>query len=68
MTFLPFLLNIARYKINGNGANGEGRIWTRGVDSYSPLEIGYVRPEQYEKKNKKHAKETSKLAENVKTL
>jgi len=23
MTFLPFLLNMARYKINGNGANGQ---------------------------------------------
>lgn len=68
MTFLPFLLNLARYKINGNGANGEGRIWTRGVDSYSPLEIGYVQPENSEKKGKKHTKETSKLAENVKTL
>ncbi|MFA6080094.1 MAG: PrgI family protein [Candidatus Gracilibacteria bacterium] len=68
MTFLPFLLNLARYKINGNGANGTGRIWTRGVDSYSPLEMGYVRPDQYEEKNKKHTKETSKLAEHVKTL
>ncbi len=29
MTFLPFILNLARYKINGNGAQGEGRIWTR---------------------------------------
>ncbi len=68
MTFLPFLLNMARYKINGNGAKGEGRVWTRGVDSYSPIEIGYVQPENSEKKNKKHTKETSKLAENVKTL
>ena len=68
MTFLPFLLNMARFKINGNGAKGEWRIWTRGVDSYSPLEIGYVRPEQYEEKGKKHTKETSRLAENVKTL
>ncbi len=23
MTFLPFILNLARYKINGNGNNGE---------------------------------------------
>ncbi len=29
MTFLPFILNLVRYKINGNGAQGAGRIWTR---------------------------------------
>ncbi len=39
MTFLPFILNLARYKINGNGNNGEGRVWIRGVDSYSTLKV-----------------------------
>jgi hypothetical protein len=68
MTFLPFILNFARYKINGNGAKGEGRTWTRGVDSYSPLEIGYVRPEFAVSGNKKRQKDTSKFAENIKTL
>lgn len=68
MTFLPFVLNLARYKINGNGAGGEGRIWTRGIDSYSPLEIGYVRPESSVDTSKKRKKDTSKVAENIKTL
>jgi len=68
MTFLPFILNLARYKINWNGAKGDGRIWTRGVDSYSPLEIGYVRPEFSVDISKKRKKDTSKFAENVKTL
>jgi hypothetical protein len=68
MTFLPFILNLARYKINGNGAKGDGRIWTRGVDSYSPLEIGYVRPEFSVDNGKKRTKDTSKFAENIKTL
>lgn len=29
MTFLPFLLNFSRFKINGNGDRGDGRSWTR---------------------------------------
>ncbi len=68
MTFLPFVLNMARYKINGNGAQGNGRIWTQGVDSYSPLEMGYVRSDSSVDKGKKHEKDTSKFAENLKTL
>jgi PrgI family protein len=68
MTFLPFVLNLIRYKINGNGAGGEGRIWTRGIDSYSPLEIGYIRPESSIDTSKKRKKDTSKVAENIKTL
>ncbi len=68
MTFLPFMLNLARYKINGNGDNGQGRMWIRGVDSYSPLEIGYVQSETFVEKWNKHTKNTSKLAEQVKKL
>lgn len=68
MTFLPFMLNLARFKINGNGSNGQGRVWIRGVDSYSPLEIGHVSPDVYVEKGKKHAKETSKLSENLKNI
>lgn len=68
MTFLPFILNLARYKINGNGAKGEGRTWTRGVDSYSPLEIGYVQPDSFVDNSRKRKKDTSKVAENIKTL
>jgi len=68
MTFLPFVLNLARYKINGNGAKGEGRIWTRWVDSYSSLEIGYVRSESAPDVTKKRKKDTSQVAEKIKTL
>lgn len=39
MTFLPFILNLARYRINGNGPNGQGRVWMRGVDSYSAMQM-----------------------------
>lgn len=68
MTFLPFILNLSRYKINGNGGNGQGRVWIRGVDSYSPLEIGYVQPDTSIQSSKKHEKHTSKLAEQVKKI
>ena len=68
MTFLPFILNLARYKINGNGSNGQGRVWIRGVDSYSPLEIGYVQSDTYIEKGRKHQKNTSKLAEELKKI
>ena len=68
MTFLPFLLNMARYRNNGNGRNGEGRVWTRGVDSYSPLEIGYVQSDMYHEHQKKHQKDTAQLAEDRKSV
>lgn len=68
MTFLPFILNLARYKINGNGWNGQGRVWIRGVDSYSPLEIGYVQSETYTSRGKKREKNTSNLAEQLKKI
>jgi len=68
MTFLPFLLNMLRFRINWNGYNGQGRVWIRGVDSYSPLEIGYVQPDSYIETNKKHKKSTENLAEHVKKI
>lgn len=68
MTFLPFVLNLARYKINGNGPNSEGRIWTRGVDSYSALHIGYVSDDNYVEKTKKHEKKTDELQEKLKKI
>ncbi|HRI36124.1 MAG TPA: PrgI family protein [bacterium] len=37
MTFLPFILNLIRMKLNN-----ETRVWSQGVDSYSRLEVGYV--------------------------
>ncbi len=68
MTFLPFILNLARFRINGNGNNNEGRIWTRGVDSYSPIEIGYVQSDTYVDNSHKHDKDISKLAEKLKKI
>lgn len=29
MTFLPFLLNMIRFRVNGNGRDGQGRVWIR---------------------------------------
>ena len=37
MTFLPFILNTLRLKINGSE-----RVWLKGVDSYTSFEIGYI--------------------------
>ncbi|MDD5376932.1 MAG: PrgI family protein [Candidatus Gracilibacteria bacterium] len=38
MTFVPFLLNMIRLNLNvGN------RLWSKGVDSYTSLEVGYIR-------------------------
>ena len=68
MTFLPFVLNLLRFRINGNGYNGRGRVWMRGVDSYSPLEMWYVQSDSYVESNKKHVKNTKNLAEQVKKI
>jgi hypothetical protein len=68
MTFLPFVLNLLRFRINGNGYNGQGRVWMRGVDSYSPLEMWYVQSDSYVESNKKHVKNTKNLAEQVKKI
>jgi hypothetical protein len=43
-------------------------MWTRGVDSYSPLEIGYVQSDTFIENTQKRTKDTSKVAENIKTL
>lgn len=37
MTFLPFILNLIRLNLNTNV-----RIWSKGTDSFSNLEVGYV--------------------------
>lgn len=68
MTFLPFMLNLARFKINGNGANGEGRVWIKGVDSYSTLQLGHVRSDMSEEKWKKHTKDTADLTAHLKKI
>lgn len=68
MTFLPFMLNLARYRINGNGPNGEGRVWTRGVDSYSALQIGYVSLDDAIEKTKKRDKQTVNLSDQIKKI
>ena len=68
MTFLPFILNLARFRINGNWANGEGRVWTRGVDSYSPLQMGYVSQDDAIYKEKKREKQNVKLSDQIKKI
>ena len=68
MTFLPFLLNLARFRINGNGPNNEGRVWIRGVDSYSTLQIGYVATQDVVEKGKKREKDTKKLSDKLKQI
>ncbi len=37
MTFLPFILNVLRLNLNTNV-----RVWSKGTDSFSNLEIGWV--------------------------
>ncbi len=37
MTFIPFILNFTRLKINS-----DPKIWVKGVDSYEPIKIWYV--------------------------
>ncbi len=37
MTFIPFVLAFIRYKVNISE-----RKWTKGIDSFSPLEIWYI--------------------------
>ena len=37
MTFLPFMLNLLRLNLNTNV-----RVWSKGTDSFSDIEVGYV--------------------------
>lgn len=37
MTFIPFILSALRMNINPKERN-----WSAGIDSYQPLDIGYV--------------------------
>ena len=62
MTFLPFILNLIRLNLNGTS-----RVWSKGVDSYSFLDIGYVVPGQIsqEKTEGKQTHETFQSIENV---
>lgn len=46
MTFVPFILNLIRLNLNvGN------RVWSKGVDSASSLEVGYIRALEEVKNN-----------------
>ncbi|MFA5917080.1 MAG: PrgI family protein [Candidatus Gracilibacteria bacterium] len=45
MTFVPFVLSFIRYKLNLNQ-----RTWKSGVDSYEPMDIGFVPEMENEKK------------------
>ena len=40
MTFLPTMLNMIRLSLNA-----KSRPWSQWVDSYSPMELGYIAPE-----------------------
>ena len=37
MTFLPFMLNMLRLNLNTNV-----RVWSKGTDSFSNIQVGYV--------------------------
>ncbi|MDD2486911.1 MAG: PrgI family protein [Candidatus Gracilibacteria bacterium] len=37
MTFLPFILNLIRLNLNAGQ-----RLWSKGVDSFSKIEVGYI--------------------------
>lgn len=47
MTFIPFFLNFLRSLINPNQ-----RSWSKGVDSFQPIDIGYVANYSWAKDNK----------------
>lgn len=47
MTFIPFFLNFLRSLINPNQ-----RSWSKGVDSFQPIDIGYVTNYSWAKDNK----------------
>ncbi|PIE85476.1 hypothetical protein CSA08_01820 [Candidatus Gracilibacteria bacterium] len=38
MTFIKFILAFIRLKLNRK----QGRVWMKGVDSFQPIDIGYV--------------------------
>ena len=66
MTFLPFILNFMRLKING-----AERIWLKGVDSYTPFEIGYIPREDITFKNapsKNHTETYDEIADKLKKI
>ncbi|NDK08278.1 hypothetical protein EOM39_03435 [Candidatus Gracilibacteria bacterium] len=46
MTFVPFVLSFIRYKLNLTE-----RKWNAGVDSYEPMDIGYVPQSDVQKKD-----------------
>ncbi|MDD3302334.1 MAG: PrgI family protein [Candidatus Gracilibacteria bacterium] len=46
MTFVPFVLSFIRYKVNLSE-----RVWKSGVDSFNPIDIGYVFETDAERKD-----------------
>jgi hypothetical protein len=40
MTFVPFVLNLLRYQVNG-----KERVWEKWIDSFQPIDIGFVTAE-----------------------
>ncbi|MDD3645777.1 MAG: PrgI family protein [Candidatus Gracilibacteria bacterium] len=60
MTFIPYILNLVRQVINS-----EPKKWQKGVDSYQPIDIGFVSMAS-EIKDKRV--ETSEKVEKINTL
>jgi len=44
MTFVPFILNLLRYQVNG-----KERVWEKWIDSFQPIDIGFVTVENENK-------------------
>ncbi|MCD5385120.1 PrgI family protein [Candidatus Gracilibacteria bacterium] len=47
MTFIPFILSFIRFK-----TNLEERKWMKGIDSFQPIDIGYLTSSQSKKEEK----------------
>jgi len=60
MTFIPFILNLIRYK-----TNSDPKIWAKWIDSFEPIEVWYILQEQ---KIKKSSIDTSKKQDKIKAL
>lgn len=56
MTFLPYILNWLRLRVNG-----AQRVWGQGIDSTPTLQIGYVSAPPKEDGKKSHAKSQQEI-------
>jgi hypothetical protein len=60
MRFITFILSAIRYRINGSE-----RIWYNGVDSFQPIDIGFL--SNIEEKTEEKVDFTNKI-DKIKTL